>query len=489
MAWSRRRGPRLENSASRSRRSTAPTVSAASAEPGAPMVVRPRPVVAGARRRKHAGRALSALTARLSGSVPLVGSPPRLMFTTRAPCATAHSMPAMITRTDRRRGRRAPCRTAASRRTPRRGGRRRRRAGAGDRRRDVRAVAVAVGAAGLSVKFSSAATCPARSGWWRRRRCRARPPVRRHRRGRRPTPRVRRSGPGCGPMLYRGAFVGPDADAAAGRFVVRSAAGGLGAPAPNRSARAQLRRHRLRQPNGVARCSAAPEPSEAGRPSIRPRMPAGAVRWTMSGGGSAVSGIVVAGPGSARRRRRAAGSRHHPARAARRRWAPRRSPPRRTWCGSRPAGRASQGRLSRRRRAGRAGPAGTVTRSPVSEGHGRAGRRGLRRRAGPRRTSRRAGPRRASQREASRIATPSAAIAPTRSTAVPDAIHRSLAMPTSKPHHTRVAQWMNAGRQGPQRRLGHTAPSWCPAGVRPREGQSDGPAPARTRTIELVVWS
>ncbi len=90
-----RRGPRLENSARLSARSTAPTVSAAAAAPGAP-TVRAAPELPAATTKSAPVSAVRSFTAWLIGSVPSVGSPPRLMLTTFAPEWAAHSMPAMM---------------------------------------------------------------------------------------------------------------------------------------------------------------------------------------------------------------------------------------------------------------------------------------------------------------------------------------------------------------------------------------------------------
>ena len=90
------RGPRLEKPARESSRSTAPTVSAASAVPGEPMVDWPlAPSLPAAMTNSESVDAVSALTAWLMGSVPSVGPPPRLMLITLASWAAAHSMPSM----------------------------------------------------------------------------------------------------------------------------------------------------------------------------------------------------------------------------------------------------------------------------------------------------------------------------------------------------------------------------------------------------------
>ena len=89
------RGPRLEKSARPSLRSTAPTVSADAAAPGVP-TVSSWPSLPAATTNSVPVCAVMSLTAWLSGSVPSVASPPRLMLTTFAPSAAAHSIPAMI---------------------------------------------------------------------------------------------------------------------------------------------------------------------------------------------------------------------------------------------------------------------------------------------------------------------------------------------------------------------------------------------------------
>lgn len=89
-------GPRLEKSAIWSCLSTAATVSASSAEPGLPTVPLLGPELPAATTKSVPVSRLSSLSAWLSGSVPSVGSPPRLRLTTLAPEWAAHSMPAMI---------------------------------------------------------------------------------------------------------------------------------------------------------------------------------------------------------------------------------------------------------------------------------------------------------------------------------------------------------------------------------------------------------
>ncbi len=93
-----RRGPRLENEAILSAESTAPTVSAEVAAPGAAMVYRPGPELPAATTNSVPYWAVSSLAAWLSGSVPSVGLwLPRLMLTTRT-CSVAacHCIAAMI---------------------------------------------------------------------------------------------------------------------------------------------------------------------------------------------------------------------------------------------------------------------------------------------------------------------------------------------------------------------------------------------------------
>lgn len=103
IASSRNRGPRLENQATVSVGSTAPTVRAASAEPGLVTVDGPfSPLLPAAMVNRAPVSALSAFTAWLSGSVPSSGAkPPRLMLITRALVSrAAHSMPAMTQESD-----------------------------------------------------------------------------------------------------------------------------------------------------------------------------------------------------------------------------------------------------------------------------------------------------------------------------------------------------------------------------------------------------
>lgn len=95
-AASPRRGPRLEKEARESSRSTAPTVSAASAAPGDPTVDGPGPALPAATTKRVSVDAVRVLTAWLIGSVPSVSaSEPRLMLTTLACWEAAHSMPSM----------------------------------------------------------------------------------------------------------------------------------------------------------------------------------------------------------------------------------------------------------------------------------------------------------------------------------------------------------------------------------------------------------
>src|SRR5690606_2539924 len=96
-AWEPNTGPREEKLASWSKASTAPTVRAAAATPGEPMVRAPSaPSLPAAITNRVPWSRVRSFTAWLIGSVPSVGAPPRLMFTTAAPSATAHSMPSMI---------------------------------------------------------------------------------------------------------------------------------------------------------------------------------------------------------------------------------------------------------------------------------------------------------------------------------------------------------------------------------------------------------
>ena len=94
MAKSPWRGPRLENSASWSLASTAPTVSAASAAPGELMVCGSGPALPAATT-NSVPVVVSRSSAWLSGSLPSLGSPPRLRLATLVWRAAAHSMPAI----------------------------------------------------------------------------------------------------------------------------------------------------------------------------------------------------------------------------------------------------------------------------------------------------------------------------------------------------------------------------------------------------------
>ncbi len=90
------RGPRPEKSARESSRSTAPTVRAASAAAGDPIVPWPGPALPAATTNSAPEAAESSFSVRLIGSVPSLGaSEPSDMLTTSAPRATAHSMPSM----------------------------------------------------------------------------------------------------------------------------------------------------------------------------------------------------------------------------------------------------------------------------------------------------------------------------------------------------------------------------------------------------------
>ncbi len=87
-------GPTLENQASWSCLSTAPTVSALAAVPGVPMVV---PLLPAAMTKRVSCCAERASTARVIGSRPSVrDESPRLMLMMSAPDSAAHCMPAMI---------------------------------------------------------------------------------------------------------------------------------------------------------------------------------------------------------------------------------------------------------------------------------------------------------------------------------------------------------------------------------------------------------
>ncbi len=89
------RGPRLENTARLSSRSTAPTVSAASALPGEP-TVSAAPELPAAITNSVPYWAESVFTASSSGSTSGVSPPPRLRFATSAPCSAAHTIPLRI---------------------------------------------------------------------------------------------------------------------------------------------------------------------------------------------------------------------------------------------------------------------------------------------------------------------------------------------------------------------------------------------------------
>ncbi len=90
-------GPRLEKSASTSLSSTAPTVRAAAALPGEPMVCSPKsPSLPAAMANRTPFSSESLFTPASSASIAGVSPPPRLMLMTSAPSAAAHSMPARI---------------------------------------------------------------------------------------------------------------------------------------------------------------------------------------------------------------------------------------------------------------------------------------------------------------------------------------------------------------------------------------------------------
>src|SRR6478752_5219164 len=90
-------GPRLENWAVVSSRSTAPTVSTLGAQPGEETVLNVGPELPAAITNKVPLFCASSSAATLIGSVQSVGSGlPRLMETTSAFWSTAHCMPAMI---------------------------------------------------------------------------------------------------------------------------------------------------------------------------------------------------------------------------------------------------------------------------------------------------------------------------------------------------------------------------------------------------------
>ena len=74
--------------------STAPTVSAVLAVPG-DATLTGEPALPAATTNSVPVSAVSASISWLSGSVPSVGSAPRLMLTTRAPLCAAQSMPAI----------------------------------------------------------------------------------------------------------------------------------------------------------------------------------------------------------------------------------------------------------------------------------------------------------------------------------------------------------------------------------------------------------
>ncbi|RPK83889.1 hypothetical protein EES45_05505 [Streptomyces sp. ADI97-07] len=89
-------GPVLENSAIRSLRSTAPTVSAEAALPGEPIVEAPGPSLPAAITKSMPLLADMRSTAASSGSFSAVSSPPRERLATRAPLSAAHCIPAMM---------------------------------------------------------------------------------------------------------------------------------------------------------------------------------------------------------------------------------------------------------------------------------------------------------------------------------------------------------------------------------------------------------
>ena len=91
-------GPRLENHAGTSSRSTAPTVSTAGAQPGAETVLFAEPLLPAAMTKRLGLCVASSCAADDIGSSQAAGAAllPRLMEMTSAPCATAHSMPPMI---------------------------------------------------------------------------------------------------------------------------------------------------------------------------------------------------------------------------------------------------------------------------------------------------------------------------------------------------------------------------------------------------------
>ncbi|MDQ0894335.1 hypothetical protein QFZ26_001890 [Agromyces ramosus] len=100
--WVPATGPRLEKSAVVSSRSTAPTVSAAGAHPGVDTVLSAGPSLPAAITKRLSLVSESDWVAMAIGSTHPSTGPvlPRLMDTTSAPCATAHSMPAMIPEVD-----------------------------------------------------------------------------------------------------------------------------------------------------------------------------------------------------------------------------------------------------------------------------------------------------------------------------------------------------------------------------------------------------
>jgi hypothetical protein len=97
IAKSPSRGPRPENAASVSDLSTAPTVRASAAAPGAATVWSLGPLFPAATTNKVPYVRLRLFTAWLIGSLPSLGPLPRLILTTSAPSSlAAHSIPAMI---------------------------------------------------------------------------------------------------------------------------------------------------------------------------------------------------------------------------------------------------------------------------------------------------------------------------------------------------------------------------------------------------------
>ncbi|MBB5786473.1 hypothetical protein HD601_001048 [Jiangella mangrovi] len=159
-------GPRLEKSASRSSRSTAPTVSADGASAGLPMQASHSLLPAAMTKSVPCSALMRSTAAVNSGPSKWPGPRPRLMLTMSAPWAAAHSMPAIAHDTEPPPS--EPSTLPLSSRAP----------GATPRRSPSEAAPVPATvdatwvpwplwsvASGSSVKLAAASTRPARSGW------------------------------------------------------------------------------------------------------------------------------------------------------------------------------------------------------------------------------------------------------------------------------------------------------------------------------------